>query len=350
MVKKAGAYIAEYLAYMRGRNLSKTYIETDRAILGVFARYWGGEDIRELGKTGLYGFSAWLRDRTTMYGKPFKPRTVERYAKTAKLYVEWLYKRGLLLANPAEGFELPRPKQDECRNIPSQGEMAMILDNIESQRERALFELMYASGLRIQEALTLELSDLNIEERIARIRQGKGKKDRFVPFCQLARMHLIRYINDERKEHVRGLTEEARQYLFAYPGGKYPGGRLSRKMADARWKDALARVGLADKGYTLHGIRHACATHLLENGSSVRYVQELLGHACLTTTQVYVRPNRERIKAVYRTFHPRENERYEEVTEEYREELQKLKREVQKNREAKEAYRERAKLAKTQET
>jgi hypothetical protein len=109
---------------------------------------------------------------------------------------------------------------------------------------------------------------------------------------------------------------------------------MTYALACVKWKAALEEAGLEGRGYTLHSIRHACATHLLENGASVRYVQELLGHECLNTTQRYTRPNTGRIKAVYRTYHPRENELYEELDEAYRRRAFALRDELIRNKEA----------------
>ena len=302
-----------YIESLKGRGLAASFIKSEGVILGVFADFWGGRDYRSLKRQDLYDYVLSLRTRLSQQGTPLKPRSVLRYAFSAKRYVDWLYRSDFLLANPADGFTLLPQDSSSGRRIPSQDEISTVLDRIDGQRERALFELMYSSGLRIAEALSLCLADIKLDERLLLVRQGKGKKDRYVPFSQVARIHLASYLQGERRAQLKGLLREERKYLFIGFQGK-----MSWKMADDRWKTALVEAELADKGYTLHSIRHACATHLLENGASVRYVQELLGHESLSTTQRYTRPNTDRIKAVYRTYPPRENELYEEIDEEYR--------------------------------
>lgn len=313
-------FVQMYLESLRGRSLSNGYVKTESAILGDFARWWGERDILAMVRNDLYEYIVWLRQRPGQRGKPLQPQTIRRYTQTGIGFADWLYRHDRLPVNPADGFELARPDRKAERPIPTKAEMEAILEGIESDRERALFELMYSSGLRIAEALHLELTDVKLEERILLVRQGKGQKDRYVPFSAMARMCLLKYMQGQRQECVTGLKDQERKYLFIHAHGA-----LSWKMAAARWKDAVDHAGLVRRGYTLHSIRHACATHLLENGADIRYVQELLGHECLSTTQIYTRLSRERIKAVYRTYHPRENEYFEEVTSEYLAEVDRLK-------------------------
>ncbi|HUW45714.1 MAG TPA: tyrosine-type recombinase/integrase [Dehalococcoidia bacterium] len=320
-------HLSSYIESLKGRALTPLYIQTEATILRVFGGFWGERDFRSLRRSDLYDYVLWLKERPSQSRAPMKPRSVHRYAFGAKRYVEWLYRHGFLLSNPADGFTLIRYDRTSTRCIPTQEEIATVLDTIGLQRERALFELMYSSGLRIAETLSLELADLKLEERVLLIRQGKGKKDRYVPFSQVARIHLVAYLQGDRRKALQGLSHDQRKYLFLGYQGK-----MTRSMAADRWKVALHEAHLDGKGYTLHSIRHACATHLLENGASVRYVQELLGHECLTTTQRYTRPGTDRIKAVYRTYHPRENELYEEITEDYRHQVLALRDELLTNR------------------
>jgi integrase/recombinase XerD len=315
--------VAEYLASLAGRGLSASYRKTEAVILGVFERFWGHRPIEKLTKAWLYRFAGELRQRQGQRGKPLSDTTVRRYCQAVALLGDWMYRRELCAVNPSDGFELAGKKDPGLRKVPSADQMESVLDAITETRDRALFELMYSSGLRINEALNLEVNDVKLEERTLLVRWGKGKKDRYVPFSHTAQSWLMRYLQKDRGQLLLGLADEARKYLFLHSEGK-----LSWKVAAARWKDAVKATGLWEKGYSLHSIRHACATGMLENGADIRYVQELLGHESLSTTQIYTRLDRERIKAAYRSYHPRENLQYVEVSQEYRSEVAKLKQEL----------------------
>ena len=152
------------------------------------------------------------------------------------------------------------------------------------------------------------------------IREGKGAKDRFMPFSHRTAACLEGYLSTTRTTAAARAKRATRTLLFLSPTG----GRVIWARANRAWHGLCQAVDLDDRGYTLHTIRHATATHLLEAGTSVRCVQELLGHASLSTTQRYTRPTEERIKAVYRTYHPRENEHYRELDDEYREQAERL--------------------------
>ena len=320
--------IQRYLESKKGRSLATSYISTVTTLLHIFSRYWGERDITTITRNDLYEYAAWLRNRCTQSGTPFKSRTVESYCYTVAGFGDWLYRHGFIATNPADGFELTKADRANLRQVPNRPEMEEILDSIAEERERALFELLYSSGLRINEALHLELADVKLEERILLIRQGKGQKDRYVPFSATAQMWLLKYLHGARINSLSGLRNDDRKYVFLNADG-----RLTRAVVYKRWKALLERFGLENRGYVLHSIRHACATHLLENGADIRYVQELLGHESQSTTQRYTRLSWERVKRVYRTYHPRENDMYEEVTAEYLAEVDRLKTEFIANRE-----------------
>jgi site-specific recombinase XerD len=305
-------------------------VKVARVVLTDALAYWNKDNLGDISRADVIGYIEELARRL------WAPDSQEVYGRTMLRFVRWAARWGYIAAEASEGVRAKRQVHEVARKMPSADEMALILDGIESERDGALFELMYATGIRFFEAVNLKLCDVDLDERIAFVCEGKGRKDRYVPFSVVARERLVRYITGSRAAAVKRMSEASRELLF--PG---PNGALSWSLVDRQWKMALAAAGLEGRGYTLHSIRHACATHLLEGGAQVRYVQELLGHESLSTTQRYTRPTEERIKAVYKSYHPRENAQYEEVTEEYRLELEKLKENLVQNRQKKALWRER---------
>jgi site-specific recombinase XerD len=201
----------------------------------------------------------------------------------------------------------------------------LLLDSLDinrrfGHRNRALFELLYSSGLRIGEALRLNLEDIELKERVLTVRGGKGGKDRVVPFSEAAAAFLRLYIEGERKYFTKFVKrEENPLYLTAK-------GRMSRDSAELYFQRALKQLGLLEPKRTLHSIRHSTATHLLESGADINQVAELLGHESLETTVSYTHLGMESIRRAYKTAHPRENNLYEEITDEYLAAVEELKK------------------------
>jgi integrase/recombinase XerD len=164
-------------------------------------------------------------------------------------------------------------------------------------RDIALLELMYSAGLRVSESCDLILTDMLFDADMIRIR-GKGNKERIVPLGARARKHLDRYLN-----HVRpGLARKGKNdgKIFLSRNGR-PLTRMTVWLILKRWVDE-AQI---KKKVSPHTLRHSFATHLLEGGADLRAVQEMLGHADISTTQIYTHLDREYLKEVHRTFHPR---------------------------------------------
>jgi integrase/recombinase XerD len=163
-------------------------------------------------------------------------------------------------------------------------------------RDRALLELLYACGLRVSEATTLEVPQVNLEAGFVTV-LGKGGKERVVPLGQHAREAIEEYLAGERPRLLRGT---ASRWLFVRAGGK----ALSRQSI---WKlvKTRARAAAIESGVSPHTVRHTFATHLLGGGADLRVVQALLGHADIGTTQIYTHVAPERLRAVHRRHHPR---------------------------------------------
>ncbi len=164
-------------------------------------------------------------------------------------------------------------------------------------RNRALLELMYACGLRVSEAVNLRIENLRFDEGVLRVR-GKGSKERIVPLGRPAERILRKYLTEARAVLLRGKTSEA--VVFVSNTGR----PLDRERVWGVVKDA-ARVAGITKSVHPHTLRHSFASHMLANGADLRAIQEMLGHADISTTQIYTHVEHERLRAVHKKFHPR---------------------------------------------
>jgi integrase/recombinase XerD len=182
---------------------------------------------------------------------------------------------------------------------------AVVATDPASLRDRALLEFLYATGARISEACDLSLGDLDRDNRLVRL-FGKGAKERIVPFGRLASAAMDEWLLSGRihLEPARWARRGDQEAVFLNTRGA----RLSRQAAWAIVKKYGDRVGLADR-LSPHVLRHSCATHLLDHGADLRVVQEMLGHASISTTQVYTKVSQERLWQVYRQAHPRAEQR-----------------------------------------
>jgi integrase/recombinase XerD len=165
-------------------------------------------------------------------------------------------------------------------------------------RDRALFELLYATGLRVSELVNLKLFELSLHDGVVRTR-GKGNKERLVPLGQEAAAWLHRYLIEARPELLEGQTSD---HVFV---GEGTGTGLTRQMAWVLIKKHALTAGIPSEKISPHVLRHAFATHLLNHGADLRVVQLLLGHADISTTQVYTHVARERLKQLHAVHHPR---------------------------------------------
>jgi integrase/recombinase XerD len=169
-------------------------------------------------------------------------------------------------------------------------------DDRRALRDRALLELMYATGLRVSEAAELKLSDIHFDSGYLRC-MGKGRKVRIIPFGEVSRRHVDRYLNEARPQFVK---EHKLPHVFL----TYRGAPFSRKGIWKLIKD-YARVAGIEKPVSPHTLRHSFASHLLANGAPLRVIQEMLGHADIAATQIYTHVDQGRLRQVHAEFHPR---------------------------------------------
>jgi integrase/recombinase XerC/integrase/recombinase XerD len=232
-------------------------------------------------------------------GRRLAPATMARKLASLRSLFGCLREHGLVAENPAD--LLPAPKRP--RSLPrvlQPDELGELLDGIGAStpldlRDRALFELAYASGLRAEELVTLELGSVEFDNEQVRV-EGKGSKTRFVPVGELALAAISRYIARGRP----ALADASEHALFVSKSGR----PLSTSDVRRRLTIWARRAGIAGAIHP-HALRHSFATHLLDGGADLRSIQDLLGHASISTTQVYTRVESARLRSAYASSHPR---------------------------------------------
>jgi integrase/recombinase XerD len=227
-------------------------------------------------------------------------RSIARHLTTLRCYLRYLLQEGLIATDPSENLRSPRQGQTIPKFL-NGSEIDAILGSIDTTRptglrDRAMLELLYASGLRVSELCSLGVSDLNQELRIVRA-TGKGNKQRLVPVGTEALIAIRAYFASARPALLK---ERPSRYLFVTArGGPITRGGFWKLLAGYARKTGLF------KGVSPHVLRHSFATHLLEGGAGLRSVQVMLGHADISTTQIYTHVLRSRLKETVTRHHPR---------------------------------------------
>jgi integrase/recombinase XerD len=297
---------AAYLENLAVRNYTPDTIEGRRDALKFFLLWAHERELRQpsqITKPILESHQRHLWRWRKKNGKPLGVSTQRSRLGTVKNYFSWLTKQNAILANPASELEMPRPE----KRLPKeplglhQVEAVIAVPDIGDPlglRDRAMLELFYSTGLRRGELAKLELHDLNRERQTLQIRQGKGHKDRVVPVGDRALVWLERYL-DEVRPRLMLRTNETALFLTSY-GEAFNPDVISRMVTRCIKKADIDRAG------SCHLLRHTCATHMLEGGADIRFIQQLLGHEKLETTAIYTQVSIEQLKDVHRRTHPAE--------------------------------------------
>ena len=299
--------LAEYETWLRvERGLAPNSLAAYRRDLRRYAAYLrrvGETDPTQVREATVAGYVDELRDARTDDGAPrYAPASIARAVAAVRSFHRFCAEEGLLASDPSEDIGSPRVPQGIPKAL-SEAEVTALLDAVTGDdpralRDRAMLETLYGGGLRISELVGLDLADLDLHDGLVRV-LGKGAKERVAPVGRTARAALGDYLTRGRPDllRTRGRAEDA-VFLNAR------GGRLTRQGAWLVVRAAGDRAGLGDRLFP-HVLRHSCATHMLDHGADIRVVQELLGHASLSTTQVYTKVSPERLRAVYDAAHPR---------------------------------------------
>ncbi len=286
--------IKDFLDFIRiERGYSENTMNSYRRDLDQFVRSAKVKDLKEVDRDKIKSFLEHL------YDEGFSVSSVERKLACLKSFFRYLIREGVLEADPTSDIKLPK----KAKRLPKALSIAETIRLISAPREKthislrdaALLELLYATGMRASEAIGLNVSDINFEVSFVKC-FGKGSKERIVPLNKITLEALREYL-EKGKPKFPAKDKDA---LFVDKNGE----RLTRQGLWLVMKKYVKKTGV--KGKTSpHTLRHSFATHLLEKGADLRSVQEMLGHADISTTQIYTSVSRERLKRMYKKAHPR---------------------------------------------
>ena len=299
--------LAEYATWLRvERGLAPNSLAAYRRDLSGYESYLrriGELDPTSVTEATVAAYVDELRDARDEDGRPrYAPATIARAVAAVRSFHRFCVEEGLLLSDPSEDVGGPRVPQGIPKAL-TEDEVTALLgavtgDEPRPLRDRAMLETLYGAGLRISELVGLDTGDLDLHDGLVHV-LGKGAKERIAPVGRTARAALGDYLTRGRPELARPRARaESAVFLNAR------GGRLTRQGAWLVVRHAGDRAGLSGRLFP-HVLRHSCATHMLDHGADIRVVQELLGHASLSTTQVYTKVSPERLRAVYDAAHPR---------------------------------------------
>src|SRR3954447_3256875 len=294
------ADLAGFDAALRARGMAEKTRRAYGVDLGQLAEWAGaqGLDARRIDQRMLRRFAGVLSERGA------SKTTVARKLAAIRAFFRYLVERGELEANPADLVATPK-RDSYLPRVLKPAEVAEVLERIPARsplelRDRAMFELAYGAGLRAEELVNLDVTDLDPDAEELRV-TGKGGRIRVVPAGEPAWRAIERYLDRARPGLASAsASERVDPALFLSKSGR----RLSTSDVRRRLRIATARVGTG-AGVSPHTLRHSFATHLLEGGADLRSIQELLGHASISTTQTYTRIESKRLKRAYLQAHPR---------------------------------------------
>ncbi|MBO4863093.1 MAG: site-specific tyrosine recombinase XerD [Eubacterium sp.] len=287
--------IDKYIEYLTDVKKSSTNtVQSYRRDLNKMSKYLkdnGVTDPKEVSQTNLRSYVLYME------GEKMSSATVSRSVASIRSFFIYLLEKGIISGNPTEGIKPPKVEKKIPETLTIE-EVSLLLDQPSGDtpkeiRDKAMLELLYATGLRVSELISLKISDLNLA--LSYIECHDRTKSRIIPIENAAKYALTRYLTE-----VRPSMCADSEYLFTNIKGE----EMSRQGFWKLLKAYAKRAGI-DKDITPHMIRHSFATHMVSNGADLASLQEMLGHSDISTTQVYLRGKSSRLKEVYDKAHPR---------------------------------------------
>ncbi|MFA5506467.1 MAG: tyrosine-type recombinase/integrase [Vulcanimicrobiota bacterium] len=295
---------AEHLrAYRRSEQTIASYLVEVRQFLAFLAAR-GLTSPGEMKSTDMEAYQVSLEHRITFKGTPLRLTSKNGKISTVRAFIRFLRRTNVLMTDPARDIILPKPPKTILPALPSEEQVEQLLETPDAStalglRDRAILELFYSSALRNMELRLLKVGDIDLGRLQVRVYRGKGGRGRVVPVGEIAAAWVEQYLAQGRPQLIR---DKDPGFLFV----SYRGCPLGCN----RLVELVARVGEAaglPMRVTPHVLRHACATHMLRHNVRFRHLQEFLGHAVPSSTQIYTRVEISDLKEAHQACHPREH-------------------------------------------
>ncbi len=298
------AYLLRFLEWQQVQNYSPRTIQSREVYLRYFIHWCDDRGLsrpQEITKPILERYQRYLFHYRKDNGQPLSTEGQRTRLTPIKAYFKWLTRQNYILYNPASELEMPRLTRRLPKHILTQSEVELVMNQPDVEttyglRDRAILETIYSTGMRRMEVVGLTLYDVDSERGTVMVRQGKGNKDRMIPVGERALRWIIKYRDDIRPElSIAG--DEGRLFLT----------RLGQPFTDDAMTQLVRRyITAADTGKTgsCHLLRHTMATLMLENGADIRFIQAMLGHTDVSTTQIYTQVSIRKLKEIHTATHP----------------------------------------------
>jgi integrase/recombinase XerD len=310
---------AAYLQHLRLKNLRPLTIRQMEQCLRFFIAFVqskGIDDISQVDADLFENYKAQLMNGVSRKGIKLHVNTVRERLFIPQRWFAFLKKKGVIFFDPIAVVEPPHESKALPRGVLSAAEIQTLLKvpdlrNPLGYRDRTMMEVLYATGVRVGELVTLNIEDADLARRTLRVRHGKGGRERMVPLSTPCCRFLRRYLEAVRPELAQGMRPAGNNWKKkGQTGGNLLFLSIYGGAFNATWVGTMMRRYLIQAGITrprispVHGFRHSVATHLLENGMDIRYVQAFLGHESIQSTQIYTHVERRTLKELFKKCHP----------------------------------------------
>ncbi len=290
-----------FLSYLEfERNYSLHTITNYKKDLAEFCIFLEREGVKQFASVNYKIVRVFLTD---LHHRGLARNTVARMISSLRSFYRFLVREKLVKVNPIQTVSLPK-NEYRLPNFLYEEEVAALFEVVDvstplGQRNKAILELLYATGIRVSECCSLDVHDIDSSLELLLV-YGKGKKERYVPIGSFALNALEKYLQEGRPKLASNSSEQETEALFL----NYKGSRLSTRSVRTIIKQIVDKASL-HKNISPHVLRHTFATHMLNAGADLRSVQELLGHAQLSSTQIYTHVTKDTLRNVYLNYHPR---------------------------------------------